>query len=259
MKIPITLLLCFVGPSLLAQNKSVELTVVRPDTSVQSNFKSHLLAILPYGEEPRSSRSNKIKFYARPVPFELRGKQGMLTWFSYTNPPEDEGRFYTEADQPVLGSLLYEDKLYVCSSRSIQSSIPVVNELLSSTGSEPLTKAEALSIALLFAKCSDTVQIYGDEKSSFFSEEAQEKMGKVAVPPVAKTVNGQIAVTFYSWSALPAGEVSKWSFSFQGNQLAKVRREPISVPRGQVNWKSPSQSGSILFHESGHFDPPKPQ
>lgn len=41
MKIPIALFLCIMEPSLLAQNKSVELTVVRPDTSVQSSFKSH--------------------------------------------------------------------------------------------------------------------------------------------------------------------------------------------------------------------------
>lgn len=45
-------------------------------------------------------------------------------------------------------------------------------------------------MALLFAKCSDTLQIYGDEKSSVFSQEAQEEMGKVAAPPVAKTLNG---------------------------------------------------------------------
>ena len=131
-----------------------------------------------------------------------------------------------------------------------------MNALLSAISTESMTEAEARSLALLFAKCSDTLQIYGDDKPSFFSAEAQQKMEKVATPPVLENHNGNISVVFYSWSALPAGELSKWTFLFRGNEVVSVKREPASVnPSGG----RPSAPGDMLPHESGHVaEPPKP-
>ena len=106
---------------------------------------------------------------------------------------------------------------------------PVMNALLSSVSSVSLTEAEARSIAFLFAKCSDTLQIYGDDKAAFISAEAQQQMEKIAKPPTSENRNGDISVVFYSWSALPAGEVSKWTFLFRGNEVVSVKREPVST------------------------------
>lgn len=256
MRIGMTLLLLVVGSPLLAQNEAVELTVVRTKVLAQETSGSHLKAIFPKGEEPQTGESKQIKLYPRPVPFELRGVQGELTWFSYTNPPKDKRVIYTEADQTTFGSFLFRDHLYVCSWRSIQSSVPVMNALLSSVSSESLTEAEARSLALLFAKCSDTLQIYGDDKPSFFSAEAQQKMEKVAAPPTSENHNGDISVVLYSWSALPAGEVSKWTFLFRGNEVVSVKREPVSANPSEGR---SSAAGGTLLHESGHADPPKPQ
>jgi hypothetical protein len=131
-----------------------------------------------------------------------------------------------------------------------------MNALLSAISSESITEAEARSLAILFAKCSDTLQIYGDDKPSFFSAEAQQKMEKVAAPPASENHNGDISVVLYSWSALPAGEVSKWTFLFRGNEVVSVKREPVSANPSEGR---SSAAGSSLLHESGHVDPPKPQ
>ncbi|HYG98736.1 MAG TPA: hypothetical protein VD837_06355 [Terriglobales bacterium] len=194
MKIATTILLLIVTSPLFAQTEAVELTVVHTNTLTGGDFDHHLTAIFPKGEEPHTGESRKIRLYPRPVPFELRGVQGKLTWFSYTNPPEDSSVIYTEADQPTFGSFLLRDHLYVCSWRSIQSSVPVMNALLSSVTSEPLTEPEVRSIALLFAKCSDTLQIFGDEKPSFSSAEAQKQMEKIATPVVSELRDGNICV-----------------------------------------------------------------
>ena len=106
-------------------------------------------------------------------------------------------------------------------------------------------------MALLFAKCSDTVQIYGDEQSS--SEDAQRRMQAVAVPPVVKTLNGEISVVFYSWSALPVGEISKWSFLFRAEQIVSVRRDPVSETGLHEQGQRPQES--TMLHESCHIHP----
>ena len=249
------LLLCMMVPCAVAQTNSVELTVVHADAPPKGVTSNRVKAVFPNGEGPPVNKPRKIKYYPRPVPFEFRGAEGELTWFSYTNPPKDKNTFFVEADQPILGSLLYRGKLYVCSSSSAQSSIPVINALLSSASSASLTEDEARSMALLFAKCSDTVQIYGDEQSSF--EDAQKRMQNVAVPPVVRALNGEISVVLYSWSALPVGEISKWSFLFRAKEIVSVRRDPVSETGLYEQGQRP-QEGTLL-HESGHADPPKPQ
>jgi hypothetical protein len=56
----------------------------------------------------------KIKFHPGTVNFVLRDKDGLLTWFSYTNPPKDKKRISIEADRTSFGALLYGKTLYVC-------------------------------------------------------------------------------------------------------------------------------------------------
>src|SRR5258707_14521112 len=143
MKINKALLLCLVSHIAFAQTKFVEFTVVKTDPVSDKYASSHVKAVLPKGEGPQSHESRKIRFYPRPVPFTFRGAHGLLTWFSYTNPPKGRKTVFVEADQPSFGSLLYRETLYVCASSSPQSSVPVINELLASAGSNPLTEEEA--------------------------------------------------------------------------------------------------------------------
>ena len=86
-------------------------------------------------------------------------------------------------------------------------SLPVINELLSSAKAGSLRDTEAQSIALLMAKCSETLQVYGDPQR--ISESTQKRMQKVASPPTNRMVDGDISVEFYSWAALPNGKISK--------------------------------------------------
>jgi len=253
-KISLVLFLCMAASG-FGQTDSTELTVLRDSSVVDEHVPKHLTAILPKGEQGNTEEFRKIRFYRQRLPFEFRGAKGVLVWFSYTNPPKDRRTVFVEADQTTFGSFLLQNHLYVCSFRSIQSSVPVMNALLSSVSSAPLTEVEARSMALLFAKCSDTLQIYGDDKPSFLSTEAQLKMEKVASPPASENHNGDISVVLYSWSALPAGEVSKWTFLFRGNEVVSVKREPVSANPSEGR---SSVVGSTLLHESRHPDPPKP-
>lgn len=254
MKSWIILLMCLVAPAVFAQTDSVKLAVVRAETTGDEKMPDYLEAILPKGQRSETDKSEKIKFYPRSVPVELRGRKGALVWFSFTNPPKDKKTFYVEADQNVFGSILFGHKLYVCSLLSIQSSVPVINEFLATLNSDPLTEDEGRSMALLFAKCSGTLEIYGEGKSS---EDVQKLMQKVAAPPVAAALNGGISVVFYSWSALPVSEVSKWTFHFQGKEIVSVTREPVSETGLHEQGQRPQES--TLLHESGHVEPPKPR
>lgn len=257
MKISLALFFCMTAASGFAQTDSAVLTVLSDSAVADKHLPKRVNAILPKGERGNTDEFQKIRFYRQRLPFELKGANGVLAWFSYTNPPKDKRAIFVEADQTTFGSFLLRDRLYVCSLRSLQSSVPVMNALLSSVSSVSLTEAEARSIAFLFAKCSDTLQIYGDDKAAFISAEAQQQMEKIAKPPTSENRNGDISVVFYSWSALPAGEVSKWTFLFRGNEVVSVKREPVST---NANEGSLYPAGNTLLHESGHVaDPPKPQ
>jgi hypothetical protein len=224
MKICIIPLLCALASSGLSQTKSEIFTIITDSSAAPA--PKHIRGVLSAEDTSAHIDTQKIRFYPGILKFVFRDEDGILTWFSYTNPPKDKKRISIEADQTSFGALLYRSTLYVCTPDQPQQSLPVINDLLASAHAGSLKEVEAQSIALLMAKCSATLQVYGDPQST--SESAQRRMQKVASPPVTTTVNGDIKVEFYSWSALPDGAISKWSFLFRANRLLTVGRIEVS-------------------------------
>jgi hypothetical protein len=254
-KIAIILFLGLAAAAGVAQTDTVDLTVLRNNSADVKHIPKHLEAILPSGMTGKPDESRQIEFFTQMIPFEFRGADGIVVWFSYRNPPKGKGWHHAEADQPTYGSFFYRRKLYVCSLGSIQSSIPVINELLSSGNRSPLTEGEARSMALLFARCSETLQIYGD--TPHISDEAREQLKGLASAPTARTVDGNVQVTFYSWSSFPVSRANKWSFVFRGTKIVSVDREPIS--NVGFSGETQLQPENTLLHESSHVNPLKPQ
>ncbi len=226
MKLFTCLLLCLAATAGFAQDRVATFTVITDTSAAHSSAPKRIRAVLAAQDDSEHIDSLKIKFYPGASKFHLNGENGLLTWFSYTNPPKDKKRINVEADQTSFGSLLYRNTLYVCTPGHPQQSLPVINEFLKSVDATPLTKADAQAVALLTAKCSDTLQVYGDIQST--SQSTQALMQKVASPPVTTMVDGDIHVEFYSWSALPDGAISKWSFLFRADRLAAIARTEVS-------------------------------
>ncbi len=226
MKIFITFLLFVFVSSGGGQTRIATFTVITSASDAHSAAPKHIRAVLPAEDNSEHLGTLKIKFYPEALDFVLNGKSGLLEWFSYTNPPKDKRRIFVEADQTSFGSLLYRNTLYVCQPGQPQQSLPVINQLLASTLSGSLTKIDAQSVALMLAKCSDTLQVYGDPQST--SEPAQKRMQNIASPPVSTMVDQDVRVEFYSWSALPDGTISKWTFLFRANRLLTVTRTGVS-------------------------------
>jgi hypothetical protein len=222
------LLICFVASAAFAQTKAVTFTVITANSAAHPPAPNHIRAILSSEDNSEHIDTLKIKFFPNSSQFVLRGEHGLLTWFSYTDPPTDKKKAFIEADQTSFGALLYRNTLYVCTPDRPQHSLPVINELLASAKADSLGEADAQSIALLMAKCSNTLQVYGDPQSTLKS--AQERIQKVASPPATTTVNGDIKVEFYSWSALPDGAISKWTFLYRANRLLTVARSKAGGP-----------------------------
>ena len=220
--------LCVVATLGLAQTKTETFTVITAASATQWQYPKHLRAVLSANDDSLHIDTRKIKFQPNPLRFVFEGQDGLLTWFSYTNPPSDRKRVFIEADQTAFGALLYKNTLYVCAPNRPQGSLAVINAFLASAKADPLSEAGAQSISLLTAKCSDALQIYGDPQAS--SESAQRRMQKVASPPLTTTMNGEIKVVFYSWSALPDDAISKWTFHFRENRLMSLDRIGISQP-----------------------------
>jgi hypothetical protein len=218
--------LCAVATLGLAQTKTETLTIITATSAAHSQYPKHIRAVLSAKDDSVHIDTRKIKFHPGPVKFAFEGQDGLLTWFSYTNPPRDRKRVFIEADQTAFGALLYRSTLYVCSPDRPQESMPVINALLASATASPLSETDAQSISLLTAKCSDALEIYGDPQSS--SESAQRRLQKVASPPITTTANGEIKVVFYSWSALPDDAISKWTFRFRANRLLSLDRIALS-------------------------------
>ena len=226
MNIFLSLIIWCLASDAFAQTRSVTFTVITADSPARPHAPNHINALLSSKDDSEHINSLKIKFYSNPSKFVLKGESGLLTWFSYTDPPTDKKKVCIEADQTSFGALIYRNTLYVCSPDRPQQSLPVINELLASAKVDSLEESEAQSVALLMAKCSNTLQVYGDPQST--SESAQKRMQKMASPPSITTVNGDIKVEFYSWSALPDSAISKWSFTFHANRLLMVARTEVS-------------------------------
>jgi hypothetical protein len=226
MNFRVILLLCAFASSGFSQTKAVTFTVITDASAAHSPAPEHIRAVLPMEDTSAHINSRKIRFYPGGSKFVFRNAEGLLTWFSYTSPPKNKKRVYIEADQTSFGALLYRNTLYVCTPDQPQQSLPVINALLASVHADSLNELEAQSVALLMAKCSDTLQVYGDPQST--SEAAQKQMQKVASPPITAAVNGDTKVEFYSWSTLPNGAISRWSFLFRANRLLTVDRVEVS-------------------------------
>lgn len=221
--------LCAVTTLGLAQTRTETFTIVTATSGTHSQYPKHIEAVLSAKDDSVHIDTRKIWFHPGSLRFAFEGQDGLLTWFSYTNPPSDRKRVYIEADQTAFGALLYKNTLYVCAPHRPQESIAVINALLASAKADPLSEADAQSISLLMAKCSDALQVYGDPQSS--SKSAQKRMQKVASPPYTTTGNGEIRVEFYSWSALSDDAISKWTFHFRANRLLSLDRIGISQPQ----------------------------
>jgi len=228
MRLFVAFAFCTVATLGLAQTRTETFTVISATSAAHSQFPKHMRAVMSAEDDSEHINTLKIKFHPDFRSFAFNGRDGLLIWFSYTNPPRDKKRVSIEADQTSYGALLYGKTLYVCAPNRPQKSLPVINALLASAKAAPLSEADAQSISLLTAKCSDALQVYGDPEPS--SESAQKRMQKVASPPVTTTANGDITVVFYSWSALPKDAISKWSFCFRGNRLWSVDRIGIVEP-----------------------------
>jgi hypothetical protein len=226
--LPSLLISCF-ACTVFAQTKTVTFTVVSAGSAAVSSAPKHIRAVLSTEDDSEHVDTLKIRFYPGPSKFVVAGQEGLLTWFSYTNPPMDRKRVFVEADQTTFGGLLYENILYVCTPNQPQKSLAVINQLLASVGSSHLSASDAEAIALLLAKCSNTLQVFGDPQST--SEDAQRRMEKIASPPTSTRVDGEIHVDFYSWSALPTDAISKWSLVFNAHSLVKVDRVVLSAAR----------------------------
>jgi hypothetical protein len=226
MKGSLALILVLSAPFAFCQTESVTLKVSSSKSA--SGRKTGLESVKAIFPNKQADKHEAIKIYSNSESFTLRNRSGRLVWFSFTRPGIRGARVSIEADQAVFGALLYDQTLYVCAPESAQASLPVINKLLfSEVDPKPLTQAESLTVALLTAKCSNTLQVYGDPHASLGS--AQDRMQGVAAPPVVSVTAMGTQVVFYAWSALPVGEISRWTMAFGPNNLAKV--ESISVAK----------------------------
>lgn len=209
-----------------AQVRNSALTVVDRGSIPVRDIPQKIQAIVPLEGMPDGIESRTISFYSRTVPVEIMGAKGLLAWFSYTHPPKQKMMVSVEADQPTFGSVLYNRKLYVCPQQSPSASIPVMNRLIASLGTESITDGDAISLALAMAKCSSTLYIFADPQGA--SKEGDDRMRSVASPPKVKRVKGNVQVEFYSWAPLPQGEMSRWLITFEEKAVREILRVPIS-------------------------------
>ena len=256
MSLRIGFLLIISSTLLLAQPDSFKLVVAKNAVSAELSMPDRLETVFPRGERPDADNAAKLKFYSVISRFALREKDGLVIPFSFTNVPKKRWSVSIEADKNVYGAILFGKRLYVCSSLSTESSIPVINSLLASIGPRPLSVNETRSIATAVAICSGAVYIYGG--GSTLPDNVRKQMEQVASAPEVVNHQGDISVFLYSWSAVPVPAVIKWSILFRGNEVVGLKREPISLPTRQES-EPPSSSGSALLHESGYINLPTPE
>jgi hypothetical protein len=240
MSLRIGFLLLISSTLLLAQPDLFKSVVAKNTVSADLRMPDRLETVFPRGERPDADTAAKLKFYSVISRFALRGKDGLVIPFSFTDVPKKGWSVSIEADKNVYGAILFGKRLYVCSLLSTESSLPVINRFLASIGPRPLSKDEARSIATAVASCSGAVYIYGG--GSTLPDDVRKQMEQVASAPEAVNHQADISVFLYSWSVVPAPAVIKWSILFRGRQVVGLKREAVSMPARQENGP-PSSSG----------------
>jgi len=219
-------LLVIVTACAYAQGASIRLHVVHRFSFADEVAEGSVLAVFPEDEQAKAIETRRIIIHPHPREVDIGTTKSLLVWFSYTNPPTNKREVQGEADQPDFGALLSDRTLYVCSRRSPKLSVPVLNQYLRSALSGRMSEKDARSTAVLLARCSEHLQVLDETTPEL--DGLREQLVKIGhLPTVVPTSDGFL-VTFFTWTGLPQGEVSKWSIQMKGKLIADVKRDHVT-------------------------------
>ncbi|MBZ5555394.1 MAG: hypothetical protein LAO21_22015 [Acidobacteriia bacterium] len=220
------LLFVIVTACAYAQGASIRLHVVHRFSFADEVAEGSVQAVFPEDQQPKATETQKIIIHPHPREVAIGKGKSLLVWFSYTNPPTNKHEVYGEADQPDFGAVLSNRTLYVCSWRSPELSVPVLNQYLRSVLSGRMSQKDARSTAVLLARCSEHLQVLDETTPEL--DGLREQLVKIGhLPTVVATTDGFL-VTFFTWTGLPQGELSKWSIHMKGRLIADVKREHVT-------------------------------